>query len=188
MCKEEKERGSIAERTTLALAVPKCTLTPRKRRRTAERIYRQANRKKYGWLSQFKIDASWTQHEYTPTLPKLASPRLVERMLCWSTAKQRGTNMDIVWPLLGINVIIAGLGWSMRRGTRQQRQRLIARRASAVASRQKEQPPHAVASHPAELHCPHCGHIIGDRDFARQHAPTVDWPGRASRDFRQPPV
>jgi len=76
----------------------------------------------------------------------------------------------------------------MERGARQQRKQLTKRRSSVAASREKEQPPQALASHPAELHCPHCGHIIGDRDFARQHPPTVDWTGRASRYFRQPPI
>jgi len=76
----------------------------------------------------------------------------------------------------------------MEHGARQQRKQLAKRRSPVVASREKEQPPQALASHPAQLHCPHCGHIIGDRDFARQHAPTVDWTGRASRYFRQPPI
>ena len=104
------------------------------------------------------------------------------------TDQQRGTSMDIMWPLIGINAIFLGLGWRMERGARQQRRQNITRRSSVVASQQKAQPPHVLASHPAELHCPHCGHIIGDRDFARQHAPTVDWTGRASQYFRQPPI
>lgn len=96
--------------------------------------------------------------------------------------------MDIAWPLLGLNAMFVGIGWMMHRGAGQQRKQLIARRSSLVASPQGEPQPHAVASHQRELHCPHCGHTIGDRDFAWQHDPTAYWPARESSYSRRPPI
>ncbi len=96
--------------------------------------------------------------------------------------------MDIAWPLLGLNVMFVGMGWMMDRGARRQRRQLIARRSSVAASSQKEPQPRAVALHRRELHCPHCGHTIGDRDFARPHAPTTYRPTRELPYSRRPPI
>lgn len=96
--------------------------------------------------------------------------------------------MDIAWPLLELNVMFVGMGWMMDRGARRQRRQLIARRSSVAASSQREPQPRAVALHQRELHCPHCGHTVGDRDFARPHAPTTYRPTRELPDSRRPPI
>lgn len=92
-------------------------------------------------------------------------------------------SVDTTWPLFGLNAIFLGIAWSMKRGARERREQLIARRPPVVSSPQRELPPHAIASHAGELHCPHCGHTIDDRDFARQHAPMAYWPARESPYF-----
>lgn len=65
--------------------------------------------------------------------------------------------------------MVMGIHWSMERGARKQR----------VAGLQRPATPHV-----HELHCPHCGHAIGDADFGRQRASFVPPARRDSPEFR----
>jgi hypothetical protein len=78
--------------------------------------------------------------------------------------------MDISWPVMGVTLMVMGIHWSMERGARKQR----------IGRRQRP-----AASHVHELHCPHCGHTIGDADFGRQHVPFVPPARRDSPYFRR---
>lgn len=92
--------------------------------------------------------------------------------------------MELTWPLLGFNAILIGIGWSMNRSSRERKEQRIRRRSSGIVSPRSEVQK-AAALQSGELHCPHCGHIIGDQDFARQHAWRAYGTVRESPLFRR---
>ncbi len=125
-------------------------------------------------LWRFKVDASMTHAQYISGQLPEASARIRAGNAMLNQLSQGENSMDIAWPVFGITVIVMGISWSMERGVRKQREKRMARRS------------HPVTPSTSELHCPHCGHVIGDGDFARAHSPFVSRPPAESPYFRRP--